>query len=75
MSKISNLPENEKKEGMGLHQVILSVLAAMFGVQSQEKHQRDFEQGDATQFIVVGILFVVIFVLSLLWIVDLIIYS
>jgi len=75
MSETPNSPKNENKNGIGLLEVILSVLAAMFGVRSHEKHQRDFEQGDATQFIAVGILFVVIFVLSLIWVVDVIVSS
>ena len=68
-------PENadsnqSNRAGLSVFQVIYSVLAAMFGVQNQERHKRDFEQGDPTQFIVVGILFVVVFVFSLIWIVN-----
>ncbi len=63
--------ENENR--VGFLQVILSVLAALFGVQNHEKHQRDFEHGDPVQFIVVGILLVAMFVLSLVWLVNFII--
>jgi len=73
MNEKSTNAEQKQKERIGLVQVALSVLAAMFGVQNHEKHQRDFEQGDPVQFIVIGILFVVLFIFTLIWIVNLII--
>ena len=50
--------------------VIKSVLAAMFGVQSEENRERDFKHGKASHFIAVGIAFTVIFVLVLIAIVS-----
>jgi uncharacterized membrane protein YidH (DUF202 family) len=73
MNEKSTTAEQKQKERIGLIQVTLSVLAAMFGVQNHEKHQRDFEQGDPIQFIVIGILFVLLFIFTLIWIVNLII--
>jgi uncharacterized membrane protein YidH (DUF202 family) len=71
----NNMPESEsnpeqKKSGLGVFQVIYSVLAAMFGVQNHERHKRDFEEGDPMQFIVVGIGFVVAFVFGIIWLVN-----
>jgi len=45
-----------------LWQVILSVLAAMFGVQSGKARERDFTHGNPWVFIVVGIIAVMVFV-------------
>ena len=54
----------------GPFDVIKSVLAAMFGVQSEENRERDFKHGKASHFIAVGIAFTVIFVLVLISIVN-----
>ncbi|NVJ49371.1 MAG: DUF2970 domain-containing protein [Gammaproteobacteria bacterium] len=42
----------------------------MFGVQSEQKRQQDFEQGSAPEYIFIGIIAVVIFVLSIIWFVN-----
>lgn len=54
----------------GLLQVVQSVLASAFGVQSQKNYQSDFSQPDAKVYIAVGIVFVVLFVLSLIALVQ-----
>lgn len=51
-------------------EVVKSVLAAMFGVQSPENRERDFKHGKASHFIVAGIVLTVIFVLVLINIVS-----
>lgn len=50
--------------------VIISVLAALFGVQTEENRQRDFAKGRPLVYIAVGIVFIVLFVVSLLLIVN-----
>ena len=50
-------------------QIFLSVLAAMFGVQSEAARKRDFEQGHPGAYIIVGILMFLLFIVSLLCIV------
>jgi hypothetical protein len=52
-------------------QVILSVLAAAFGVQSSKNHQRDFSQSSPKPYIIVGIAFTIIFIVILLFSVKL----
>ena len=54
----------------GIFDVIKSVMAAMFGVQSEENRERDFNHGKASHFIAVGIAFTVIFVLVLIYLVN-----
>lgn len=43
-----------------------SVFRAWFGVQSEEKRQRDFASGNARPFIIAGVLFVVILVVGVI---------
>jgi hypothetical protein len=57
---------HQGKHSLSFFQVIGSVFASFFGVQSSEKRQRDFSQGRARDFIVAGILITVLFVL-LVW--------
>ncbi|MGB0494914.1 MAG: DUF2970 domain-containing protein [Kangiellaceae bacterium] len=64
----TNPPEEVKK--VGPVQVIGSVLAAMFGVQSDKNRERDFNSGNMSHFIFVGIVFVIIFIFTLIAIVN-----
>ena len=54
-------------------QVIVSVLAAMFGVQSDANRERDFENGSFAAYIITGIVLTVLFVLSIYFVVQLVI--
>ncbi len=54
--------KDNKREGVGLFAVIQSTFAAAVGVQSSENRERDFRQGKASQFIVAGIVFTLLFV-------------
>ena len=57
-----------------LFDVFKSVLASFFGVQSDETRKRDFEQGKASQFIIVGLVLTLAFILSLFGIVKVILF-
>lgn len=59
------------KKRLGLKQIIGSVLAAAFGVQSSANRERDFRQGRAQHFIIAGIVFTALFVVALITIVKL----
>ena len=63
---MSNQQENKPKI---LH-IILSTLAAAFGVQSRKKHEHDFKHGNIYTYIASGIIFTLLFVLALIWIVG-----
>lgn len=65
-------PGGEKRHP-NLLQVIGSVLAAGFGVQSSKNRKRDFQHGKPAVFIIAGIVFTVLFILSLYLIVSTII--
>ena len=61
--------ENPTKE-LGPLAIMKSVGAAMIGVQSDNNRERDFEQGKASHFIVAGIIFVIIFLLTIATVVS-----
>ncbi|MGE0858171.1 MAG: DUF2970 domain-containing protein [Gammaproteobacteria bacterium] len=48
---------------LSLREVVGSIMAALLGVQSSRNHERDFRRGSARQYIVVGLIATVIFVL------------
>ncbi len=55
--------QDNKKKGPNLLQVISSVLAAAFGVQSAKNRERDFQHGNAVTFIGVGVVATLLFIL------------
>jgi TRAP-type C4-dicarboxylate transport system permease small subunit len=71
-SKIEKEPSQESASSLSLLQTIISIFAAVFGVQSVDKHQRDFEKGDPTNFILAGIIFVILFIGTVFFIVSVI---
>ncbi|TKB48109.1 DUF2970 domain-containing protein [Ferrimonas sediminicola] len=50
--------------------VVASVLAALFGVQSEANRQRDFSQTSPLPFILTGVVLVTLFVLGLIALVN-----
>ena len=75
----NNPPENpesnddQESESLTLWQVITSVLAAGFGVQSSENRKRDFSKGNPVTFILAGLIFTALFVLTIVGIVFLVV--
>ncbi|MFS2157168.1 DUF2970 domain-containing protein [Pseudomonas sp. Pseusp122] len=55
-------------------QMLHSVLAAAFGVQSSKNRSRDFSQGKPAQFVMMGVLFTILFAAMLLGVVQLIVH-
>jgi hypothetical protein len=60
----------ETSENLSFWQVVLSVIQASFGVQSQKNRERDFKQGNLVTFIVAALIFTSLFVGTLLLIVK-----
>jgi hypothetical protein len=58
-------PEKKNRDSPTLRQVVASVLAAGFGVQSERNRQRDFTHGKPGQYILVGLVLTLVFVLCL----------
>ncbi len=59
----------------GFWQTISSVLASFFGVQSSKNRERDFRHGKARNFIIVGLVMTVLFVLSIVLLVQVVLRS
>ncbi len=53
-----------------LIQIVKSVLAAMIGVQSDKNRKIDFEQGNLSSYIIVGVGMTLLFVVLLVTIVN-----
>lgn len=56
----------------GFWQVVQSVNAAFFGVQTGSNRERDFKRGKASHFIAVGLVMTVLFVLMVIGVVRLV---
>lgn len=54
--------------------IMQSVLAALFGVQKSRNYHRDVTRGQASHYIVAGLVATVFFVLSLLGLVQLVLH-
>ena len=57
-----------------LGSVFRSVSASMFGVQSSKQHEEDFIKGDATTYIVVGLVATLVFILAVWGVVQLVVH-
>ncbi len=55
-------------------EVFASVVAAMFGVQSQRKREFDFNNGVFMDYAVVGLILMVVFVAAVMGVVQLVMY-
>jgi len=55
--------------------IILSVAASAFGVQSAKNRERDFQQNSVVPYVVVGVVFVLLFILLLVSIVRYVVPS
>ena len=72
MSQQDNRASSQERQSLG--SVIRSVSASMFGVQSSSKHEEDFVKGDATTYIVVGLVATLLFVLAVWGVVQLVVH-
>lgn len=65
---------SEEKQDVGFMQVVKSVLSSMFGVQSSKNRERDFTKGKPVHYIVVGLVFTILFILTLVGVVKLVLH-
>lgn len=56
-------------------QIVLSTIAAAFGVQTRRNQERDFEHGNLYTYIVSGILFTLIFIGGVIFLVSTVLKS
>lgn len=66
-------PPNDKKPPT-FWQMLHSVMAAAFGVQSHKNRARDFTHGKPSHFVIMGVVFTVVFALALMGIVQLVLH-
>ena len=64
--------DNDKP--LSFREMLQSVLAAAFGVQSGKNRARDFSRGKPSHFIALGLMFTVLFVVVLFALVQLVLY-
>lgn len=65
------MDDNDPGKPPTLWQMLQSILAAAFGVQSGKNRARDFTHGKASHFIALGTLFTLVFILALIGLVQL----
>ncbi len=65
--------QDDKTPGKpGFLSIVRSTLAAAIGVQSSKNRERDFTQGSPLAFIAAGIIFTVLFILTVVTVVHLV---
>lgn len=67
--------DSENKSGTtppSFFDVLGSVLASMFGVQSNRKREQDFTHGKPSQYIIIGLFVTVVFILIVWGVVSLV---
>lgn len=65
-------PQDTSSDRLTLPQLMGSAFAAGIGVQSSRNRKRDFAKGTASQFIVIGVVFTILFVAMMVTIVNLV---
>ena len=63
---------DDQRNAPSLLQVLASVLASMFGVQSNRKREQDFVHGKPSQYIVIGLAMTLVFILCVWGVVNLV---
>jgi hypothetical protein len=51
-------------------QVIKSVLAAFIGVQSEANRKKDFESGSLSAYVIAGLIFTALFIVTIIFLVS-----
>jgi len=67
----SEQPVNGRR-GTGLLNIMKSTVAAVCGIQTKSNRERDFENAKPSAFIIAGLVFVVVFILSIYGVVQLV---
>lgn len=59
-------PDEEQPRRPGFFQIVLSTIAAAFGVQSSKNRERDFKGGNIYTYIAAGVIFTALFVFAVI---------
>ncbi len=65
-------PSNPDDEKLSFGALMMSVLSAFLGVQSNANRERDFSKGKISHFIIIGLMFGLIFILVIVGVVNLV---
>lgn len=65
---------DHQTEEMTFGQLLKSVMSAFLGVQSNANRERDFKHGKFSHFVIIGLLFGILFVLTLVGVVQLVLH-
>ena len=68
------MDEEQNDKPLTLKEMLQSVLAAALGVQSGKNRSRDFSRGKPSHFIILGLLFTGVFVLTIYGVVRLVLH-
>jgi len=71
--RVKKLAENsDENYQLSFGQLLFSTLSAFIGVQSNANRERDFKHGKISHFIFIGLLFGLVFILSIVAVVNLV---
>ena len=71
-SEKDSTPDQQEAREPRFWEVVMSVMAAALGVQTSKNRERDFSKGNPLVFIAAGLIFTILFVLTLIGVVNLI---
>jgi hypothetical protein len=66
--------DDEENKPLTFWEMLQSVLSAALGVQSGKNRARDFSRGKPSHFIILGVLFTAVFVLTIFGVVKLVLH-
>ena len=67
---LANEPTEDKTGALTFLSIVLSTMAAAFGVQSSRNQERDFKKGNIWVYIISGITFTFLFVMAVSFVVG-----
>ncbi len=67
---MSESKEHQEEESLALWEVFQGVFAMFIGVQSEKNRERQFKYGKAHQFIIVGIIITIFFIILIILLVK-----
>lgn len=68
------MSDEDDNKPLSFGQMLQSILAAAFGVQSGKHRVRDFSRGKPSHFVILGVLFTALFVLVIFSVVKLVLH-
>lgn len=68
------MDKQDNDKPLSFREMLQSILAAAFGVQSGKNRARDFSRGKPSHFIALGLMFTALFVVVLFALVQLVLY-